>query len=72
MLLQNVSTIILSTTISLTSCYNEKVFYFDEDYTEVAQEYMRNNSYRPKDINDILYDLIRKELEEEEYKTHSH
>jgi predicted DCC family thiol-disulfide oxidoreductase YuxK len=42
------------------------VFYFTEDYSESAQECMRKSNDIPEDINDILYNLIRKELEEED------
>jgi hypothetical protein len=65
-MIQGAKVILIS--ISLTTFTNDhnQVFYFTEDYSESAQECMRKSNDIPEDINDILYNLIRKELEEED------
>jgi hypothetical protein len=65
-MIQSAKIILIS--ISLTTFTNDHnpVIYFTEDYSESAQECMRKSNYIPEDINDILYNLIRKELEEKD------
>lgn len=58
-------TIILTSALiyqNLDNKISEPVFYFNDDYTIVAQEYMEQKYPKPKDINDILYDIIAQEL----------
>lgn len=58
-------TILISSALiyqNLDNKISEPVFYLDADYTIVAQEYMEQKYPKPKDINDILYDIIAQEL----------
>lgn len=66
MLITNLNIIIISTTISLHNINDNQIFYFTDDYTDVAHECMRKNGDHKEDINDILYKLIREQLEEED------
>jgi len=65
MFISTATIIITSTTLSLSPMIKSdpEIFYFDDDYTIVAQEYMRQQeSNKPTDINDILYKTIADEL----------
>jgi hypothetical protein len=65
-MIKTISTIIIITLPPITNSPNE-TFYFDGDYTECAKEYLeKNQSEKPYDINNVLYDAIAKELEKEE------
>ena len=65
MIIETSIVIITSTALSLSSMTksDHEIFYFDDDYTVVAQEYMRQQeSNKQTDINDILYKTIADEL----------
>jgi hypothetical protein len=65
-MIQTAKVIIISINLITFTNDHNPVFYFTEDYSESAQECMRKSNDIPEDINDILYNLIRKELEEED------
>lgn len=57
--------LILSCTIP-TEYKEQQVFYFDNDYSEVAREYIKNNLHQETfDPNDFHYKLLIKELEQQ-------
>ena len=57
--------IILSTSIlSYDYGIDQQVFYFEGDYTQVAQEYYNKDKPVEKTDSSILYDVISKEIEE--------
>jgi|688.fasta_scaffold666966_1 hypothetical protein len=68
MFLKTTSIIIISSTISLSP--EAEIIYLDNDYSEVAKEYMeqKNTDNKIQDINDILYKTIAEELLEMESK----
>lgn len=55
-------------TSSLLSCenirHNEQMFYFDGDYSQIAQEYYSKDQQRDNYDSKILYDIIAKEIEQ--------
>ena len=65
-MLKFLPTIIISSTISYVQPIDEQVFYLDGDYSLEAIEFMRHNKIKDsQDTSNILYDLIRQELEKE-------
>lgn len=61
--------IILST--SILSCnygIDQQAFYFEGDYTQVAQEYYDKNKITEELDSNILYEIISKEIQEGKHK----
>ena len=61
MFIQTTSIIITSTAMAILPC-QEKVFYLDGDYNDVAYDQIQKNSTNNFDYQEIIYDTMIKEL----------
>jgi len=61
MFIQTTSIIITSTAMAILPC-QEKVFYLDGDYNDVAYDQSQKNSTNNFDYQEIIYDTMIKEL----------
>lgn len=62
-MLSPIKVIIVSSALSISTNTDSEPYYFGDDYSNEAREYMMEVNPPPKNDFDILYDLIIQELE---------
>lgn len=62
-MLSPINSLIISSALSISCNIECEYYYFGDDYSNEAREYMNEINPPPKNDYDILYEFIRQELE---------